>query len=235
MAKTWLPSMRFTYWKKIPFSSGQFDSGINTSAAWTVSLTNPDGSPRLSLNTSSTPIPVSESLPEEEEEEEEPQPERAESVDEEGSLDQEETRPARALYNFQGKAEFRELTSVEAGDELEIVREDVGEGWSLARLAGSSRDRDRNSVLSGAGSVGAGAGTEMGLIPRSYYIVSAAILASSTGDNSTGLMNLVHVPVHRRLCVLGWPRDTREPYTAAEQARGVHRVAHSARIPNAPG
>ncbi|KAH0826616.1 hypothetical protein J3R83DRAFT_4980 [Lanmaoa asiatica] len=39
---------------------------------------------------------------------------------------------ARALYQFEGKAEFRELT-VEAGDELEVLKQDVGDGWSLVK------------------------------------------------------------------------------------------------------
>lgn len=58
------------------------------------------------------------------------------------------TRPARALYPFEGKAEFREL-SVVAGDELEVVKEDVGDGWSLVQ-----------------DSTG-----ETGLLPRAYYTV----------------------------------------------------------------
>ena len=58
------------------------------------------------------------------------------------------TYPARASYKFEGKAEFREL-SVEAGDEVEVIKEDVGEGWSLVR-----------------DSLG-----EVGLLPQSYYTV----------------------------------------------------------------
>ena len=134
----------------------EFDSGINTSAAWTVSLVNPDGSPRLSLNGSnntSTPATVDE---------EEADP--VESVDGSDGALADEVRPARALYTFQGKAEFRELTHVEAGDALEIVREDVGEGWSLARLASIATEPDEE-----------GGRSEIGLIPRSYYIVSFKI------------------------------------------------------------
>ncbi|KAG2052224.1 hypothetical protein BDR06DRAFT_1057840 [Suillus hirtellus] len=41
-------------------------------------------------------------------------------------------KAARALYNFEGKAEFRELT-VEAGDELNSLKEEAGDGWSLVR------------------------------------------------------------------------------------------------------
>ncbi|KAJ6495280.1 hypothetical protein C8R45DRAFT_866476 [Mycena sanguinolenta] len=55
-------------------------------------------------------------------------------------------RPARALYDFEGKNEFREL-SVDAGDELEVVKEDLADGWSLVKnIAG-----------------------EVGLLPRTYY------------------------------------------------------------------
>ncbi len=58
-------------------------------------------------------------------------------------------RPARALYDFDGKAEFREL-SVEAGDELEVIKEDLADGWSLVKDASN----------------------EIGLLPRAYYTVS---------------------------------------------------------------
>ncbi|KAF7316396.1 SH3 and PX-domain-containing 3 [Mycena indigotica] len=61
-----------------------------------------------------------------------------------------EHRQARALYNFEGKTEFREL-SVEAGDELEVVKEDLADGWSLVKnVAG-----------------------EIGLLPRTYYTFTA--------------------------------------------------------------
>jgi sorting nexin-9/18/33 len=63
-------------------------------------------------------------------------------------------RPARALYAFDGKAEFREL-SVRAGDSLEVLRPDAGEGWSLVSC-----------------------GREVGLLPQSYYIVSYTVYAS---------------------------------------------------------
>jgi sorting nexin-9/18/33 len=57
-------------------------------------------------------------------------------------------KQARALYQFEGKAEFREL-SVEAGDDLEVVKEDLADGWSLVK----------NDV------------GELGLLPRAYYTV----------------------------------------------------------------
>ncbi|KAJ7741445.1 hypothetical protein DFH07DRAFT_926149 [Mycena maculata] len=64
-------------------------------------------------------------------------------------------RPARALYDFEGKTEFREL-SVEAGDELEVVKEDLADGWSL--------------VKNEAG--------EVGLLPRTYYTFTADFTAA---------------------------------------------------------
>ncbi|KAI0754215.1 PX-domain-containing protein [Daedaleopsis nitida] len=164
----------------------EFDSGINTSTAWTVSLTNPDGSPRLSINANNNSATTADVV--------EDAPDRTESVDEEGSFDTEEVKTARALYTFQGKAEFRELTSVEAGDALDVVREDVGEGWSLARLARSARDR--SSELGGG---------EMGLIPRSYYIFTADFAYSE---------GLEIIPSHAR------QRSRREASTGSITPRG---------------
>lgn len=68
------------------------------------------------------------------------------------SDDEEETekgigRGARALYDFEGKPEFRELT-MSAGDELDILKEELDDGWSLANVDG-----------------------KVGLIPRTYYAV----------------------------------------------------------------
>lgn len=57
-------------------------------------------------------------------------------------------RRARALYDFEGKAEFREL-NVEAGEEIEVVKEILADGWSLVQN------------LDG----------EVGLLPRTYYTV----------------------------------------------------------------
>lgn len=58
-------------------------------------------------------------------------------------------KPARALYDFEGKAEFREL-SVHAGEEIYVIKEDLADGWSLVKNADS----------------------EVGLLPRTYYTVS---------------------------------------------------------------
>lgn len=109
-----------------------FDSGINSSAAWTESHKQGAPVPILRRNVSESDAQDRGSLSDEEPD------------DDEGGR----ARGARALYDFQGKAEFREL-DVEAGDEIEIVKEDVGEGWSLVRNATG----------------------EMGLLPRSYYTV----------------------------------------------------------------
>ncbi|KAI0918426.1 hypothetical protein AcV5_002420 [Taiwanofungus camphoratus] len=126
----------------------EFDSGINTSNAWTVSLASPppEGSARTSLDINIKSLS-----------DEEPDHASTDDVD----LDYEQGRPARALYNFEGKPEFRELTCVEAGDELEVLREDVGEGWSLVKLVKCRGEREP------------GHEGEMGLLPRSYYTFTA--------------------------------------------------------------
>ena len=113
----------------------EFDAGINTSAAWTEHLET--GSPTTSASEARSKRYLSES-------DARPYVSDNEAYDEPEVL----TRPARALYSFEGKAEFREL-SVVAGDELEVVKEDVGDGWSLVQ-----------------DSTG-----ETGLLPRAYYTV----------------------------------------------------------------
>ncbi|EGO03823.1 hypothetical protein SERLA73DRAFT_102119 [Serpula lacrymans var. lacrymans S7.3] len=67
--------------------------------------------------------------------------------------------PARALYHFEGKVEFREL-NVDAGDELDVLKEEVGDGWSLVRNEGG----------------------EIGLLPRSYYTFTSDFSAAPTLD-----------------------------------------------------
>ncbi|KAK1235708.1 hypothetical protein PQX77_001079 [Marasmius sp. AFHP31] len=69
--------------------------------------------------------------------------------------EQENGRPARALYDFEGKAEFGEL-SVKAGDELEILKEDLPDGWSLVK-------NDEG---------------ETGLLPRTYYTFTSDFTVS---------------------------------------------------------
>lgn len=67
-------------------------------------------------------------------------------------LDAQVGRPARALYQFRGKPEFREL-DVEAGDEIYVTKEELSDGWSLVR--------------NGVG--------EVGLLPRTYYTVNVVL------------------------------------------------------------
>jgi len=129
-----------------------FDAGINTSTAWTGHLEGPnadDVTPKSSLSKASSRKYVSES-----------NVVHSMSDAEDG---QEIAHPARVLYAFEGKAEFREL-SVEADDELEVVKENVGEGWSLVK-----------------DSTG-----EIGLLPRSYYTVSTCFYANDDDSHSTG-------------------------------------------------
>ncbi|KAJ3921657.1 hypothetical protein F5877DRAFT_75980 [Lentinula edodes] len=73
--------------------------------------------------------------------------------------DHPDRRPARALYDFEGKPEFREL-SVHAGDELEVVREELADGWSLVC------DVDG----------------EIGLLPRSYFIFTSEFSSAFEAD-----------------------------------------------------
>lgn len=117
-----------------------FDAGINTSTAWTGHLEDTftdNVTPKPSLSKASSRKYLSETN-------------AVHSMSDAEVYDdpQEMVRPARALYAFEGKAEFRELT-VEAGDELEVIKENVGEGWSLVK-----------------DSTG-----EIGLLPQSYYTV----------------------------------------------------------------
>lgn len=96
-------------------------------------------------------------------------------------------KPARALYAFKGKVEFRELMDVRAGDLLEVLKDEVGDGWSLVRhLRVESRRKGKG--LEESNSVEGGEvegelntvpedeeeeqrGDEVGLLPRSYYTV----------------------------------------------------------------
>lgn len=131
--------------------SVDFDAGVNSSAAWTAELSLSDEETehghhrRLkSLPTQSTPLLQDLMSPLEEDEEGESEP-------------YEQGRSARAVYDFAGQPEYRELT-FKAGDALEILKEEVVDdetneevvGWSLARCNG-----------------------DVGLAPRTYYTVSA--------------------------------------------------------------
>ena len=103
-----------------------FDASINTSTAWTEHLDSSSSRSR--------------SLSEDENEDDQFE----EGID---------GRGARVLFAFAGSAELREL-DVKAGDEITIIREEAGDGWSLAR---TRRGR-------------------VGLLPRSYYTVNTFLL-----------------------------------------------------------
>ncbi|KAF8524273.1 PX-domain-containing protein [Hysterangium stoloniferum] len=88
------------------------------------------------------------------------------SDDDDEAEDAEAGRQARVLYDFEGKTEFRELT-IRAGDELSIIKEDLDEGWSVARADG-----------------------KVGLIPKTYYAFTSEMLAVGThgrGESSSSL------------------------------------------------
>ncbi|KAJ7634712.1 hypothetical protein FB45DRAFT_472573 [Roridomyces roridus] len=104
----------------------EFDAGINASTAWTE---------HLELESASSSAGGG-SLSDEE-------PDYDEDAED-------EFRPARALYAFEGKTEFREL-SVDAGDEIQVIKEDLADGWSLIRNEAG----------------------EVGLLPRTYYTFTA--------------------------------------------------------------
>ncbi|KAG0697584.1 hypothetical protein DFH29DRAFT_142761 [Suillus ampliporus] len=108
-----------------PRSNAAFDAGIQSSSAWTEHLE------RGSLS------------------DDEPEP------TDELQRFEETAKAARALYDFEGKAEFRELT-VGAGDELNILREEAGDGWSLAKASSG----------------------ETGLLPQTYYTYTTSFLSA---------------------------------------------------------
>ena len=125
-----LPRTSIRYPPGPPRPVSDFDSAINnTSTAWTEHLKG-GYTPRKYLSETNVSATVSDE-------------EEIEEI----------TYPARVLYKFEGKAEYTELT-VDAGDEVEVVKEDVGEGWSLVR-----------------DSLG-----EVGLLPQSYYAVCTDFL-----------------------------------------------------------
>lgn len=65
-------------------------------------------------------------------------------------------RQARALYNFEGEASYQEL-SFKAGDVLNVLKEHLSEGWSLAEKDGIT-----------------------GLVPEAYITVSFLLLLHFT-------------------------------------------------------
>jgi sorting nexin-9/18/33 len=104
-----------------------FDAGINTSNAWTVYLDSDSGSRSHSLSD--------------------------DSGEDDYFEDRIDGRGGRVLFAFTGKPEFREL-DVKAGDEITVIREQAGEGWSLVKTRRG----------------------HLGLLPRSYYTVNPFVL-----------------------------------------------------------
>ncbi|KAK7685587.1 hypothetical protein QCA50_011454 [Cerrena zonata] len=110
----------------------EFDAGLNASSAWTEARHS-----HISTNINSLS-------------DDEASDDEADQADDDSGLESVTGRTARALFNFEGKAEFRELTAVQAGDDLEVLKEEVGDGWSLVRWYSEER-------------------REIGLLPKSYY------------------------------------------------------------------
>jgi len=142
-------------------TQSEFDVGLNTSAAWTEHLESSSMSGSLS--------------------DEEP-----DISDSDETSRRQARRPGRALYDFEGKAEFREL-SVSAGDALEVVKEDLADGWSLVRNAAG----------------------EVGLLPRTYYTVRFLSLSSDRThrDGPTSSLHLT-LPLHPTWSHLHQPKAT---------------------------
>ncbi|THH30895.1 hypothetical protein EUX98_g3299 [Antrodiella citrinella] len=118
-----------------------FDSGINASSAWTESLPLPAEGVLRSSQAIITPNINSLS-----DDEFEPNDDEAEDIQD---IEQLTGRFARALYAFEGKPEFRELTDVHAGDELENTGEWLP-SFRRSLLGGRSLNRFSNFVTSGA-------------------------------------------------------------------------------------
>lgn len=152
-----------------------FDAGINSSAAWTehlereldsLSLSDEEKGPgagRYGVFFSS----VDRTEPK--------QPE-----DGDANIELPRGKFARVLYDFDGKGEYNEL-NLKAGEDIEILTEDLAEGWSLARIP----------LLTTTGEDEDGHAGEVGLVPRSYFAVSVDLYAPTAQlpDNSL---------VHRR-------------------------------------
>jgi sorting nexin-9/18/33 len=133
-----------------------FDAGINTSSVWTE---------HLDSDSSSRSRSVSVSLSDDD-------------TSEDGDhFDGEDTcrRRARVLYAFAGKAEFREL-DVKAGDEITVIREQVGDGWSLVK---TPRGR-------------------VGLLPHSYYTVNSLPVSFRCALIALTSHGIVHHRLHLR-------------------------------------
>lgn len=149
-----------------PFGAGlDFDAGINSSNAWTKFLEND------TLRRTTTQL--NRSLESEQNDEESVYSDPLAEVI---------GRPAIILYDFDGQDDLGEL-SVRSGDMLEVLREHVAseegdasitDGWSLARarvrilVSGEDQETKEENENSAEDKVN----VSIGLVPRSYYIVS---------------------------------------------------------------
>lgn len=78
-------------------------------------------------------------------------------------------KSARVLYDFDGKEEYKEL-NLKAGEDIEILTEDLAEGWSLARTTLPTTTGEDEYTHAG----------EVGLVPRSYFEVSVDFYAPTS-------------------------------------------------------
>ncbi|KAK7462902.1 hypothetical protein VKT23_007481 [Stygiomarasmius scandens] len=125
----------------------EFDAGINASNAWTQYR-------HLSQSVSEDELARGKEMVAEIEAE-------SASIDETDQDQEKEEQPrsARALYDFEGKTEFQEL-SVIASEEIQVVKEDLADGWSLIKNAAG----------------------EVGLLPRDYYTFTSEFVVSPDVD-----------------------------------------------------
>ncbi|KAJ3561821.1 hypothetical protein NP233_g9963 [Leucocoprinus birnbaumii] len=77
------------------------------------------------------------------------------------SLNDDGRKWAHALYVFDSQEEFREVTGISPGDDLEVIKEDLPDGWSLVRTADG----------------------QIGLLPQSYYTFTADFVSKPPGDD----------------------------------------------------
>ncbi|KAH8994475.1 hypothetical protein EDB92DRAFT_1849434 [Lactarius akahatsu] len=150
-----------------------FDAGINASNAWTVYLDS-DSSRSRSLS------------------DEEAEDEACDGF--EGDID---GRGARVLFAFTGKPEFREL-DVKAGDEVTVLREQVGDGWSLVKTRQG----------------------RVGLLPRSYFTFTVDFISAPEAGTT---LHARHISQGRRrdastasLTPRGSPTHTSPPLPPAK-------------------
>ncbi|KAH9174915.1 hypothetical protein EDB89DRAFT_421059 [Lactarius sanguifluus] len=150
-----------------------FDAGINASNAWTVYLDS-DSSRSRSLS------------------DEEAEDEACDGF--EGDID---GRGARVLFAFTGKPEFREL-DVGAGDEVTVLREQVGDGWSLVKTRQG----------------------RVGLLPRSYFTFTVDFISAPEAGTT---LHARHISQGRRrdasnasLTPRGSPTHTSPPLPPAK-------------------